>query len=183
MKKSPTIWFLVMTVAGSLALTACGPEADTSPPKLEQAWREVAQHERASTNRPTTERDSAAGGAEVFIRHYFDDLTDRRHGQAWAQLSPRVQVDFGGYESWKDGYATTISSAPSEFSVTSESAGEVAVSFDLLSKDIDACGDQVAQVFSGNWTLRREAGRLTVADAEFEKVAGDDPVTDVSLCS
>ena len=45
------------------------------------------------------------------MRSFYADLDARRYAAAWKRLAPAVQQRFGGFATWRDGYATTAGHA------------------------------------------------------------------------
>ena len=59
-------------------------------------------------------------------RRYYRALDARRFDEAWTVLSPAVHAAFGGFERWRDGFATTLSNSPRDIEVAHEGAVVVA---------------------------------------------------------
>ncbi len=90
------------------------------------------------------------------VRAYYRALDRRDFAAAWRVLSPTVRQDFGGFDRWRAGFATTLSSRPT--SVTSD--GD-AVELVLVARDRAACGVLV-QRFAVRWLLADgRAGAVT----------------------
>ena len=64
------------------------------------------------------------------MRGYYKALDARRFKDAWALLSPAVQSSFGGFDGWRNGYAKTLSSTPSDFAVDGTKVTHVLVARD-----------------------------------------------------
>jgi len=122
------------------------------------------------------------GAAERAVRAYYSALSDKRFETAWDRLGADVQAQFGGYETWVDGQATTVAVRPT--SVFADAGPRNAdVSVELKTVDEDYCGDRVTQRFAGTWSLRRVAGRWLATDVTMKKIAGATPVSVGGTCT
>jgi hypothetical protein len=88
------------------------------------------------------------------VTSYYAALDDRSFATAWKRLSPAVRRAFGGFTSWKAGFATTLASRPQDIVATALPGGAFAVRHVLVARDRSACGgDPVERRFSVRWRL------------------------------
>jgi hypothetical protein len=157
------------------------------------AYRSTSPARRVPHHKPSTRSStprqpagpSTAGlqrSAASFVRHFYTQVAARDFASAWTRLPSAVRASSGSLDAWRAGYATTISSDPSDVSVDTSSAGTATVSLTLRATDLDACADKVRQRFAVRWTLRR-GGDHWVADAvAAQKVSGRTPRQDPAEC-
>jgi hypothetical protein len=115
----------------------------------------------------------APAAAERFVRDYYAAIDARRYGVAWRMLAPAVQARFGGFATWRRGYARTVASTPGSLRVTAAPGGAT-VALTLRAGDRDACGKTVERRFAVTWRLARtDAGwRATAAAARALTASG-----------
>ncbi len=107
----------------------------------------------------------APAGAERFVRDYYAALDARRFAVAWGMLAPGLRSAFGGFATWRRGYARTVANTLSGLRVRPAGAGAT-VGLTLRAGDRDACGRTVVQRFAVTWQLARtDAGWLATAAA------------------
>jgi hypothetical protein len=167
--------FALALVVGISALSGCGGSKDvvTVTEESTTVVREQAPVETASSN---------AERAEQTVRDYYGAINDGAYNHAWSLLAPPLQEELGGFTAWRDGYETTIETVPSEIDAIEASAAGALVSLRLSSTDLDECGDNVEQTFSGTWSLEG-GGRYLASGFDIEKTGGGTPVFDPSECS
>jgi hypothetical protein len=88
------------------------------------------------------------------VRDFYGALDGHRFAAAWAVLSPSVQARFGGFDAWRAGYRTTLSSRPESIRVSPASGGGLLVRLTLVATDRTACGPRTAR-FAVTWQLVR----------------------------
>jgi hypothetical protein len=93
-------------------------------------------------------RAGGAGSPADVVRAYYRALDRRDFPAAWRSLSPTVRIAFGGYDRWRAGFASTLSSRPTELRVRG-----AAVELVLVARDRAACGVLVRR-FAVRWELR-----------------------------
>ena len=110
---------------------------------------------------------------ETVVETFYRALDAGRFDAAWMILSPAVRSAFGGYERWRDGYATTLSNSPRDMEVAREGA-VVTVAHELVTEDRSACGP-VRRRFQIRWRLVQSAGGWRAASLEGVKRSGSEP--------
>jgi hypothetical protein len=143
-------------------------EARSRRPNRERRRREPAAAPKAQAAPP---RGVLSPSAEALVTAYYRALDERRFSTAWKALSPSVQERFGGFEGWRAGFATTVSSRPSDISV---SADGTSVEHVLTAVDRSPCGE-IRQRFAVTWKLLRLDGTWLAERLSAVKRSGPDP--------
>jgi hypothetical protein len=121
-------------------------------------------------------------GAEHVVRAFYRALDGESFESAWSRLTPSEQAHMGGFDTWAKGFDNTVSTTVLSAAATDSSHSEASVAVELRSVDLDACGDEVKQRFSGSWHLTRSSGHWLADSIHMTKVAGREPVTDPDAC-
>ena len=135
------------------------PEADVPP-------AEKAPPEEAAVTPPHQP-------PETVVETFYRALDAGRFDAAWMILTPAVRSAFGGFERWRDGYATTLSNSPRDMEVAREGA-VVTVAHELVTEDRSPCGP-VRRSFHIRWRLVQAAGGWRAASLEGVKRSGAEP--------
>ena len=114
-----------------------------------------AARERHVDPAPARERDAgrsrgnalAAPGPKQTVRSYYAALDAHDFATAWAMLSPGVQATFGGFETWRHGYESTLGHRVEDVTVA---PGGV-VNLVLVATDRTPCGTATEQRFAIAW--------------------------------
>jgi hypothetical protein len=96
----------------------------------------------------------AAESPSAVVRAYYRALDQHDFAAAWARLSPAVRSAFGGYTAWRAGYATTLSSRPSEITVAAGGPDTITLRHRLDAVDGGPAGRRSAS-FVVDWQLTR----------------------------
>lgn len=157
---------------------------DDDPPNKVAAPVESSEPESKPEPGPSKQEVLAARKKQAakVVAAYYASLDDGDFSRAWRRLSAGVRSEFDGFDSWRDGYSTTLSSDASGIRVVSLDGNTATVKVRLRSTDLDACGDRVRQRFSGKWQLRRAGKRWVATDISMRKVGGKKPVDDPADC-
>jgi hypothetical protein len=116
-------------------------------------------------------RGVAAPSAEALVTSYYEALDDRRFAAAWKTLSPTVRQAFGGFDGWRAGYETTLSSEPREIVVSPDGK---TVELVLIAVDRSPCGE-IRRRFAVTWKLLRVDGTWVAESLGAVKRSGPDP--------
>jgi hypothetical protein len=129
------------------AARAAGPTADR-PPAAGSRTGGVPDAAPATGTRTDGAADAArVRGPAAIVRGYYRALDRRDYASAWRLLSPAVRAGFGGFDRWRAGYATTLSSRPTALRVEGDS-----VELLLVARDSAECG-VLEQRFAVRWEL------------------------------
>ena len=164
----------------SARTTSAGSSTPAPPPRR-------VVHRPSSTRIATLAPSgpSTAGlqrSAESFVRHFYGQVDAGQFDAAWNRLPETVRASSGSLESWRDGYATTLTNEISELTVDGPVGGSATVSLTLRATDLDACADEVRQRFAIRWTLRREGGHWVAGAISAQKVSGRTPRRELADC-
>ncbi len=130
----------------------------------------------------TTEQALDPASAQSAVTHYYADIDTYAFGQAWGYLGTQQRQEDQGFQTWKAGYVNNVATNLRSASATVIDSDTVAVAVRVNAVDVDACGNNVPQMFEGTWTVDFVAGRPVLDRADISKVGGGEPVTDSSLC-
>jgi hypothetical protein len=126
--------------------------------------------------------DEPAQTPEEFAVAYHDHINDRDFQWAWDHLDPQLQAMFGGHETWLAGYDYTASSKAVNVTTVDSSPSQTVLSFEVRSRDFDACDRSLDGRFSGTWTVAPDGTDFQVVDANFTRILGEAPITDAAAC-
>lgn len=160
----------LLAVAGT---TAC---ADSDSGELNEAISDLESASGGSKHKdgPTT-TSSERPSPQQLIRRYFELIDAGEFAAAWDYLDADVQEGFGGFESWRDGYATNSSTDVSKIDVTSTAGEETDLTVRI--EAVDTCeGERYEQEFEGPFSVDVAAAKVT--EAEFTLVSGNSPPED-----
>jgi hypothetical protein len=114
---------------------------------------------------------------------YHDHINDLDFDWAWQRLSPELQSEFGGHDAWVAGYRNTHSSKAMNVQLLDRTGNEAGLSFEVPSRDFDACGRDLDGRFVGTWEIQLSASDFVVLDSDFERTSGEPPIMDPDLCA
>jgi hypothetical protein len=173
-----------LTIVSVLALVAvgCGSEGETTTTAVGATG--VTGAAGVAENRDGRGQDPPEPpDATEIVRSYYELVNAGDYRTAWDVLPNAVQVESGGFEQWRQGYATTISTRARNLDLSASSEDEAVVTLDVFATDRDACGDRIDQEFSGRWSLRKEGDSWLAEDIDIEKVSGGTPTVSASECA
>ena len=126
------------------------PSSNTSTSQKQKAQNTtVNQYQTPSVNANVNK--PANTPADVF-QQFHKAITDRQYMKAYNFLSPEMKQYVGNVEGWKNGYATTLSSVPTNISVISFNTNRTDLRFRLRAVDRVGTGMQT-RYFNGTCTL------------------------------
>ncbi len=141
------------------------PAPSPTPVPAAALLEETPQREAAVTPPPQP--------PETVVLTYYRALDAGRFEAAWTILTPAVRSAFGGFEPWRDGYATTLSSSPRDIEVAKD--GPVAsIAHELVTEDRSSCGP-VRRRFAVRWRLVVTGEGWRAESLSGAKLAGPEP--------
>jgi hypothetical protein len=168
-------------LVGLALLVGCGGSDDETRTSADPTGATGPGKQVESDPKPPEPRPA---DAIATVERFYRLLDSSSFSAAWPLLPESVQVEAGGYAEWRQGYAATVSSTPSNLRVESGGGPTAIVGLDLSAIDLDACtGSQVKQEFSGTWTLRYSGGEWAAQDIDIEKVSGGTPALTATECA
>jgi hypothetical protein len=141
----------------------------------------TTQREEAIRRQRAQARARAHAVASV-VRDYYGNLDAKNLDAAWARLSPAVQAQLGGYDTWAAGQEGTVDVTVTSVHTEHASKSSASVAVALRSTSVDVCSRTVHQRFAGTWTLARTGGRWTATNLHIEKTGGGTERTDYAQC-
>jgi hypothetical protein len=113
---------------------------------------------------------------ETVVETYYRALDAGRFEAAWTILTPAVRASFGPFETWRTGYATTLSNSPRDIEVAHEGVGgkSIRIAHELVTEDRSWCGP-VQRSFAVRWRLVLTDGGWRATSLTAEKRSGRDP--------
>jgi hypothetical protein len=143
------------------------PAPDRPPARAGEAPSVPAgEAPNASSDAPPVGDQAGADSPAAVVRAYYRALDRREFAAAWRILSPAVRDAFGGFERWRAGFASTLSSRPRDLRASSNS-----VELELVARDRAACGVLV-QRFAVRWELDDARATAITARSSAEPVCG-----------
>lgn len=107
------------------------------------------------------ENGQNSSSPESAFRNYHKLITKRDYLAAYNCLTPSFQSAMGDWQSWGQGYATTVSSVPDNIRVQSNDGNRAVLSFRL--KAVDQIGTtRKTQYFTGTCTLLKINGQWLI---------------------
>ena len=100
--------------------------------------------------------------AKAALSSYYQSISDRRMRDAYSTLSSDMQNQMGSFESFSQGYQTTLSNSVSNIQVVSAAPGKVVLTY-TLNKRVKV------QTFSGQATLSSASGSWHIVDMNVKK--------------
>jgi hypothetical protein len=140
-----------------------GPAADEPAPGNVPAVRDEVGRGRRAAKSPAV--------VDSFVRSYYAALDAGEFELAWARLAPDVRTAFGGLQTWRDGYASTLGHRVED--VTVERGG--VVKHVLVAVDETPCGGETERRFAVTWLLAGGGDDLVATHLTAVKLAGVDP--------
>lgn len=162
---------------GGSAPTPAGSFASSTPSSPDAATRSTLRARAREAAARHAERV-----AEGLVREYYDSIDARDFSRAWAVLGRDKQASFGGYDTWRKGFDTTVSLSAHSLSAHALGPGLVEVHVALASVDADACADNVKQSFAGAWRMTRDESGWHPTSIAMNKTGGGAVRTRVEDC-
>lgn len=108
--------------------------------------------------------------AKGTLRNFYSAISSKNLAAAWNLMTPEQQSRMGGYDSFRNGYSTTLSSAATNITVASSSADKVVLNYTLIARDRAEGGHVKVQSFNGSATLVKQDGGWKISYTESSKV-------------
>lgn len=116
----------------------------------------------------STANDSES--AKGTLRNFYSAISSKNLAAAWNLMTPEQQSRMGGYDSFRNGYSTTLSSAATNITVASSSADKVILNYTLIARDRAEGGHVKVQNFNSSATLVKQDGGWKISYTESSKV-------------
>ena len=110
-----------------------------------------------------------AESAKGTLRNFYSAISAKNLNAAWNLMTPEQQSRMGGYDSFHNGYSTTLSSAASNILVASSSSDKTVLNYTLTARDRAEGGKVKVQNFACSATLVKQDGSWKIAYTESTK--------------
>ena len=169
-----------LAAAFAALLAGCGSSGSTTTVTQTHSTGDS----RAAGTRPVQAPQPGSAAAKALVRRFYALLNTGRYESAWNLVPTSVRNEAGGFENWKAGYRTTVSSQPENVTVQSlgSDGNTIVLGLHLHAVDVDACSDRVSQEFAGTWTLHAAGEQWNPTSIVFKKIAGGTPSLTASDC-
>jgi hypothetical protein len=147
-------------IAGLIGLLAPRqplPFTQLRPPVARDVAPAAATPSPLRTSRGGTRPPAPLPQPADVVAAYYAVLDAHRFETAWRTLAPPVRSRFGSFETWRAGYASTVSSRPGRIAV-SRDGSRATVQLVLDATDRTPCG-LVHRQFAVRWALAASDGR------------------------
>jgi hypothetical protein len=169
------VLLLVLATLGLMVLTAVTlrPRRLNATVTTQLAPEAQVREREGSARHRKTAVAAPPDRPEIVVAAYYRALGEGRFEVAWQRLTPAVRTAFGGFDHWRAGYRTTLSSLPR--GIATERGGTVAtVAHELVTADRSPCGP-VHRRFAVRWRLVLGAGGWRAASLTAVKRSGPEP--------
>ena len=115
----------------------------------------LTRYEKAKAQ-PNTQAAAPAAdarGAQVALNNFYNAISHKDYSGAWQMMTPEQQKRMGDYDSFRQGYSTTLSSEARNVTIASAAPDKVVLTYRLLARDRMPGGKVKAQVFDCSATM------------------------------
>ena len=133
----------------------------------------LTRYEKAKAQ-PNTQAAAPAGdarGAQVALNNFYNAISHKDYSGAWQMMTPEQQKRMGDYDSFRQGYSTTLSSEARNVPIASAAPDKVVLTYRLLARDRMPGGKVKAQVFDCSATMVPSGGNWKLLYTEAKQVS------------
>ena len=134
----------------------------------------LTRYEKAKAQ-PNTQQAAApaadARGAQVALNNFYNAISHKDYSGAWQMMTPEQQKRMGDYDSFRQGYSTTLSSEARNVTIASAAPDKVVLTYRLLARDRMPGGKVKAQVFDCSATMVPSGGTWKLLYTEAKQVS------------
>lgn len=112
-----------------------------------------------------------ARGAQVALNNFYNAISHKDYSGAWQMMTPEQQKRMGDYDSFRQGYSTTLSSEARNVTIASAAPDKVVLTYRLLARDRMPGGKVKAQVFDCSATMVPSGGNWKLLYTEAKQVS------------
>lgn len=120
----------------------------------------------------STANQQGAIDANTILPSFHQAITAKQYWTAYNYLGPDMQRYVGGYDKFANGYATTISSKPTNMNPVSMNSDGAVIEYILEAKD-NINGAIIEQRFQGKATIKKINGNWKIVENTAKKVSND----------
>lgn len=126
---------------------------------------------KAQPNTQTAAPAADAQGAQVALNNFYNAISHKDYSGAWQMMTPEQQTRMGDYDSFRQGYSTTLSSEARNVTIASAAPDKVVLTYRLLARDRIPGGKVKAQVFDCSATMVPSGGTWKLLYTEAKQVS------------
>ena len=126
--------------------------------------------ERLNNEKVDFANDLLKSEAVNFFRNYHRAITNKDYGYAYDCLSNDMKRSLGSYNTYRNGYNTTISSNVVKATVLSVNGSTVEVEYILEARDYSKNNGTIIQNFAGTTVLQKNNGIWKIIDNRARKI-------------
>ena len=126
---------------------------------------------KAQPNTQATAPAADARGAQVALNNFYNAISHKDYSGAWQMMTPEQQKRMGDYDSFRQGYSTTLSSEARNVTIASAAPDKVVLTYRLLARDRMPGGKVKAQVFDCSATMVPSGGTWKLLYTEAKQVS------------
>lgn len=133
----------------------------------------LTRYEKAKAQ-PNTQAAAPAAdarGAQVALNNFYNAISHKDYSGAWQMMTPEQQKRMGDYDSFRQGYSTTLSSEARNVTIASAAPDKVVLTYRLLARDRMPGGKVKAQVFDCSATMVPSGGTWKLLYTEAKQVS------------
>ena len=133
----------------------------------------LTRYEKAKAQ-PNTQAAAPAAdarGAQVALNNFYNAISHKDYSGAWQRMTPEQQKRMGDYDSFRQGYSTTLSSEARNVTIASAAPDKVVLTYRLLARDRMPGGKVKAQVFDCSATMVPSGGTWKLLYTEAKQVS------------
>lgn len=133
----------------------------------------LTRYEKAKAQ-PNTQAAAPAAdarGAQVALNNFYNAISHKDYSGAWQMMTPEQQKRMGDYDSFRQGYSTTLSSEARNVTIASAAPDKVVLTYRLLARDRMPGGKVKAQVFDCSATMVPSGGAWKLLYTEAKQVS------------
>lgn len=133
----------------------------------------LTRYEKAKAQ-PNTQAAAPAAdarGAQVALNNFYNAISHKDYSGAWQMMTPEQQKRMGDYDSFCQGYSTTLSSEARNVTIASAAPDKVVLTYRLQARDRMPGGKVKAQVFDCSATMVPSGGSWKLLYTEAKQVS------------
>lgn len=131
---------------------------------------EKANESQQSAPAEASDNSNNARKAQAALNSFYNAISHKNYQSAWQLMTPEQQKRMGSYDSFCNGYSTTISSDAGGINVSSVSAGKVVLTYRLMARDRMSGGKVKVQTFDCSATMVPVGGDWKILYTEAKQV-------------
>lgn len=166
--KKGALFFYIKNSDKTIGQIICMYVNDNKKKQSEQTSQNSSQSNSSGTAADNNGDSAIVNAAYQVLAGYHQAITRGELNTAWSYLTDDQKENMGGYQNFKQGYSTTLSSQLQNVEVKEMSATQVIFSYDIVARDRISNGVKV-QNFSGAAVMKAENGKWKISYTTAKK--------------